>query len=154
MQTHYDKIWESALRSIQIRTTSREELRRKLMAKFPQEEHQISKVLEEMERVLLLDDKRYTEQLVTHLLQKPIGRIKIQIETRKRGLDPELVDALLIAADYDEGAMAKKALEAKGEIREADPRKRKFKLMNFLRNRGFTDATVYKVIGAQNTELS
>ena len=147
MKSIYDQIWESALRSIQFRMTSRHELQKKLLGKFPQEEGEISKVLDEMERVMLLDDKRYTEQLVHHLMQKPIGRIKLKIEARKRGVDEDLFQSLLQDAGYDEAVSAKQALEEKeGQVREEDPRKRKFKLMNFLRNRGFTDNTIYSVL--------
>ena len=131
--------------------TSRHELQKKLLSKFPQEEGEISKVLDEMVRVLLLDDKRYTEQLVHHLMQKPIGRIKLKIEARKRGVDEDLFQSLLQDAGYDETVFAKQALEEKGgQVRETDPRKRKFKLMNFLRNRGFTDNTIYKVLRNQD----
>jgi regulatory protein len=147
MQSPYDKIWEAALRSIQFRMTSRHELEKKLLSKFPQEEGEISKVLDEMVRVLLLDDKRYAEQLAHHLTQKPIGRIKLKIEARKRGIDEDLFQSLLLDAGYDEAVACKRALEEKeGQVRESDPRKRKFKLMNFLRNRGFTDETIYQVL--------
>ena len=147
MQSPHDQIWELALRLIQFRMTSRHELSKKLLTKFPQEEGEISKVLDEMVRVLLLDDKRYTEQLVHHLIQKPIGRLKLKIEARKRGIDEDLFQSLLQDAGYDEAASAKQALDEKeGQVRETDPRKRKFKLMNFLRNRGFTDNTIYQVL--------
>lgn len=157
MQPFRDKIWESALRSIQARMTSRHELKKKLLLKFPEEDRTIDTVLDEMTRVQLLNDKRYTEQLIHHLTQKPIGRLKLALETRKRGLDSELVDSLLLSAGYDEREMAQQALgEKEASVRETDPRlsrsrndearKRKFKLMNFLRNRGFTDVTIYSVL--------
>ncbi len=147
MKSIHDQIWESALRLIQFRMTSRFELQKKLEAKFPNEEDEISKVLDEMVRVMLLDDKRYTEQLVHHLMQKPIGRMKLKIEARKRGIDEDLFQSLLQDAGYDEMVFAKQALEEKeGQVTETDPRKRKFKLMNFLRNRGFTDETIYQVL--------
>ena len=147
MPSTYDQIWEKALHLIQFRMMSRHELKRKLMDKFPNEESNISKALDEMTRVMLLDDKRYTEQLINHLTQKPIGRIKIIIETRKRGLDEDLVESFLISSGYNETEAAQRALKEKeGRVREADPRKRKFKLMNFLRNRGFTDAVIYGVL--------
>lgn len=162
MQPFRDKIWESALRSIQARMTSRQELKKKLLLKFPEEDRVIDTVLDEMTRVQLLNDKRYTEQLIHHLTQKPIGRLKLALETRKRGLDSELVDSLLLSAGYDEQEMAQQALgEKEASVRETDPRKRKFKLMNFLRNRGFMDVTIYSVLkshesghSAQDSEVS
>ncbi len=147
MQSTYDKIWGSALKSIQVRMTSRADLRRKLLRKFPEEEGYILKILDEMERVELLNDRRYAEQLLNHLLQRPIGRLKFMVEFRKRGLDNDLIEPLLMAAGYDEEAMCRQALEEKEKtVRETDPRKRKQKLMNFLRNRGFKDAVIYKTL--------
>ena len=147
MQSTYDKIWESALNLIQARMMSRSDLARKLRQKYPDEEGYISQALGEMERVELLNDKRYAEQLVSHLTQRPIGRLKIMVETRKRGLDVDMVQAILMASFYDEEAACKKALgEKEKTVRETDARKRKFKLMNFLRSRGFTDAVIWATL--------
>jgi regulatory protein len=147
MKSTYDKIWESALRSIRARMMSRSELGKRLEKKYPEEGGSISQILDEMERVELLNDKRYAEQLISHLTQRPIGRLKIMVETRKRGLNPDVVEGLLLSIGYDEEESCKKALEEKVRaIRESDPRKRKQKLMNFLRNRGFKDSVIYSVL--------
>lgn len=135
------------MNSIKARMTSKSELKKKLMRKFPEEEGNILRVLDEMERVELLNDKRYTEQLIHHLTLRPIGRLKLMIETRNRGLDKDLVDELLMNIGYDEEENAKKAYDEKVKtVREADPRKRKFKLMNFLKGRGFTDSVIWHVV--------
>ena len=143
----YDKIWQAALNKIKIRAMSIFELRQKLMAKFSNEEGLIIKVIEEMERVELLNDHRFTEQFVEHLIQKPIGRLKIMIKTRQKGLDEELVEKTLLNLNWNEEKSAQRALaEKERTISESDPRKRKMKLMNFLRNRGFRDAVIYKAV--------
>jgi len=155
MQSTYDKIWESALKAIQTRMMSRADLRRKLEQKYPDEERYILKILDEMERVQLLNDRRYAEQLVSHLLQRPIGRLKIMVEFKKRGLDDDLIEPLLMAAGYNEEDRCCQALDEKAKtVRETDPRKRKQKLMNFLRNRGFKDAVIYKGLRSQDSEVS
>lgn len=147
MKSIYDTIWHSALIAIQIRPMSRSDLKRKLKQKYPNEEGYIIQILDEMERVELLNDKRYTEQLVSHLIQRPIGRLKIMLETRKRGLDWDIVQSILISSGYDEENTAKAAAEEKQKtLREPDPRKRKQKMMNFLKNRGFTDSVIYHVV--------
>lgn len=147
MQSTYNKIWHSAINSIQRRQMSRPDLMRKLKQKYPDEEGYIIQILDEMERVELLNDKRYTEQLINHLIQRPIGRLKIMIETRKRGLDPDLVQLILMSSGYDEEVVCKQAFEEKNKfLKESDPRKRKFKMMNFLKNRGFTDSVIYGVM--------
>jgi len=126
---------------------STSELEKKLKSLYPDKGGYISQILEEMKRVELINDRRYTEQLIHHLTLRPIGRLKIMIETRKRGLDKELVDELLMNSGYDEEENAKKAYGDKLKtVRETDPRKRKFKLMNFLKSRGFTDAVIWHVL--------
>ncbi|MBU1935728.1 recombination regulator RecX [Patescibacteria group bacterium] len=146
MKSIYDQIWESALRKLQVRPLSTFEMEQKLMQKFPKDRGSVLKVIEEMERVQLLNDRRFTEEFVNYLIQKPIGRMKIMVESRKRGLDPDLVDQFLVDANWSEEESAKIALQEKERVlSEEDPRKRKMKLVNFLRNRGFKDAVIYKI---------
>ena len=147
MQSTYDKIWQSAIKFITIRMISSSELEKKLLSLYPDESAYVSQTIEEMKRVELINDRRYTEQLIHHLTLRPIGRLKISIETRKRGLNKDLVDELLMNCGYDEEENAKKAYEEKLKtVHETDPRKRKFKLMNFLKNRGFTDSVIWHVV--------
>lgn len=151
MKSAYDKIWESALKLIQTRIMSRADLKKKLKTKYPEEEGHISRILDEMERVMLLNDKKYAEQLISHLTARPIGRLKIMLELRKRGLDEDLMEPLLLSAGYNEEKMCKKAMEEKEKtLKETDSRKRKQKLMNFLRNRGFKDAVIYQGLRAMD----
>lgn len=101
-----------------------------------------------MERVQLLNDRRYTEEYVNHLIQKPIGRFKIMMEAKKRGLDPEAVEQALLDAGWNETEAAKEAVSDKERVlsAESDERKKKQKLVNFLKNRGFTDRTIFRVV--------
>lgn len=147
MKSIYDQIWTSALNTLNARMVSSFELKRKLRIKFPDEEADIERVIDEMLQLQLLNDKKYTNQLVNHLIQRPIGRMKILNEARKRGLSAEEVEAALQDLGYDEESMVKEALESKQKLlKEEDPRKRKQKLMNFLRNRGFRDALIYSAL--------
>jgi len=147
MESVYNKIWGVALKKIAGRVMGSFELRQKLAEKFPEDEETILKVIEELERVLLLNDRRYAEEFVHHLIQKPIGRIKIMVETRRKGISEEEVDRILANYGWSEEKSAKKALKEKERLlREDDPRKRKFKLMNFLKSRGFKDETIYRVV--------
>lgn len=121
---------------------------RKLTEKFPGDRGTILKVMEEMERVQLLNDRRFTEEFVNHLIQKPIGRFKIMMECKRRGLDPDAVEQALLDAGYDEEENARQAIEEKSRVlHETDERKKKQKLMNFLKNRGFKDSTIFRILG-------
>ena len=146
MKSIYDQIWEAALKRLEIRPHSKAELIRKLSETFPDERGNLLKVVEEMERVQLLSDQRFTEAFVQHLIQKPIGRLKIMLETRKRGLEDEMVEQALLDAGWSELEAAKEALSVKARLlSETDERKRQQKLMNFLKNRGFQAATIYRL---------
>ena len=147
MKSIYDQIWEAALRKLESRAQSKTELIRKLTEKFPGDRGTILQVIEEMERVHLLSDHRFTEEYVNHLIQKPVGRMKIMMETRRKGLSDDMVEQALLDADYDEESACREALDQKKAVlREADDRKMKQKLLNFLRNRGFKDSTIYQVL--------
>jgi len=126
---------------------SRFDLQQKLRLKYPVEDGYISQILDEMERLELINDRRYTEQLINHLIQHPIGRFKMAMETKKRGLDPDLVQSILMNTGYNEEKMCQQAFEEKNKfIKEKDLRKRKQKMMNFLKGRGFTDSVIYGVV--------
>lgn len=147
MKSTYDQIWESALRKLETRPHSKAELTAKLREKFPGERGLTLKVIEEMERVQLLSDRRFTEQYVHHLIQKPIGRFKIMMETRKKGLDDDAVEQALLDAGWNEDEAARQAIEAKSRLLSGeDERKKRQKLVNFLKNRGFKDSTIYKIL--------
>lgn len=149
MKSLRDKIWESAIRSLKSRSTSRFDLRRKLLQKYPGSDTEVDLVLNEMERVELINDKRYTEQYVHHLIQRPVGRMKIQNEARKKGLDLDLVERTLLNLGYDEEQMVRDAAAQKIKtLHEPDKRKRRQKMMNFLRNRGFRDALIYSCLSS------
>ena len=120
---------------------------RKLTEKFPGDRGTILKVMEEMERVQLLNDRRFTEEFVNHLTAKPIGRFKIMMECKKRGLDKDMVEQALLDAEWSEEKAVKEAMTEKERVlREPDERKRKRKLVNFLKNRGFGDSAIYRIL--------
>lgn len=149
MKSTYDQIWESALKKLEVRHHSKAELIRKLTEKFPADRGSILKVIEEMERVQLLSDRRFTEEFVNHLIQKPIGRFKIMMECKKRGLDQDMVEQALLDAEWTEETAIQEAISQKERVlHEKDERKRKQKLINFLKNRGFTDRTIFKEVQA------
>lgn len=148
MESVYDQIWKAAVKKLETRLHSKAELLRELTAKFTTDRGLVLKVMEEMERVHLLNDRLFTEAYVNHLIQKPVGRLKIMMETRNRGLSDEAVEQALLDAGWDEESAAQQAIRQKEvSLRaESDPRKRKQKLVNFLKNRGFKDNTIFKVI--------
>lgn len=151
MASVYDTMWSYALKQAERRPMSRFILKKKLLTVFPDAIDTVGGILDEMERAHLISDTRYADALIRHLCTRPIGRLKLMNEARQRGLDADQFHLLLDEAGYDETEHGRKALEMKEKtIREEDPRKRKFKLMNFLKGRGFTNAVIYSVLGASD----
>lgn len=147
VKSTYDQIWESALKKLEVRHHSKGELIRKLTEKFPGDRGSILTIIEEMERVQLLNDRRFTEEFVNHLIQKPIGRFKIMMECKKRALDADEVEQALLDAEWSEEEAVRMAIAEKERVlHEKDERKRKQKLVNFLKNRGFSDRTIFRAI--------
>jgi len=144
MKSAYDQIWETALRKLETRMHSKKELADKLAEKHPADRGLILKVIEELERLQLISDRRFAEEYVHHLTQKPIGRLKIMAETRRKGLPDSLVEASLLEQDWSETESIQRAIEEKERHLEGlEPRKKKEKLVNFLRNRGFSDRVIF-----------
>lgn len=142
-----DKIWTHALRLLSLRMMSRFELKQKLLKKFSDSNSLIEVALDKLESLQLMNDAKYAEQLINYLIQKPIGRLKISIEFKKRGLDTDLASQLLQNSNYNEQEQAMVALSIKAaNLKEKDPYKYKQKLMHFLKNKGFTTSAIYSAI--------
>lgn len=138
-------IWAAALRLLEMRPHSKKELKEKLLSKFSTEEGLVLQVIEEMERVHLLSDRRFTEAFIAYLTQKNIGRLRIMFETRKKGLPNDLVEQALLDQQWSENEAAQRAVEEKMRVLEGvDERRAKQKIANFLRNRGFTERVIFK----------
>lgn len=128
-----------------MRPHSKKELKEKLLSKFSTEEGLVLQVIEEMERVHLLSDRRFTEAFIAYLTQKNIGRLRIMFETRKKGLPNDLVEQALLDQQWSENEAAQRAVEEKMRVLEGvDERRAKQKIANFLRNRGFTERVIFK----------
>jgi regulatory protein len=140
-----DQIWEAALKKIEIRPHSKAELTQKLSEKFPHERGTILDVIEEMERVHLISDRQFAEQYISHLTRKAIGRFKIMMECRRKGLTDNMCEQVLQEIDWSEDESIKRAIEEKSRsLSGLDERKKRQKLMNFLRNRGFSDRVIFQ----------
>lgn len=145
--TTQQTIWQTALKKLKSKPISSYEMKFFLQRKFPESGTLILDAIEELERVKLLDDEKLLEQWINHLIQKPIGRLKIQNEIKKRGLDTDKIDEYLKQKNWIEEESGKKAMEVKGRtLSETHPQKRKQKMMMFLRSRGFQERVIYHVI--------
>jgi len=132
-----------ALHFLKFRPRSVFEITQKLKSKkFPEAE--IKKVIQALKTNKLLDDTEFAKMWVRDRnLLKPSGAFLLKMELRKLGIsDGDIENAL---KDQDEEGLAKKAIESKNRLKNADFNKK----AAFLQRRGFSTSIIYQIIKQQ-----
>lgn len=133
------KAQERALYLLEGRDYSRFELYRKLKDTY--DEDIAEEICDKMEKLRLLDDRRYAEKLCGHMLEvRHYGLFRIKQELRRRGIDAELVQEILDdISDDDEESFERleKLIEQKYE-RYLTDRKGVEKVKNALLRLGYS----------------
>jgi regulatory protein len=145
----YSKAQHTALSILTRRRHSREELRRKLTTRGF-EARIVEKVLSECERLQYIDDETAADFFMEELLRKRIGLLRIKDAMKARGFDRDLTDRMIDEHRLPEREpeLAAAAVEKKKAAlnRETDHRKRREKVVRFLRSRGFRPSTISAVL--------
>jgi regulatory protein len=130
---------EQALACLARREHSRAELARKLEnAGHLQEE--ISPLLDEFEARNWLSDRRYAESYVADHLTRS-GAIKLAHELRQRGVDDNIIDAVLAETRDSELERAREVWRKKFGMPPANIQE-KARQMRFMQSRGFDLETI------------
>ena len=141
----YQAAQKTALSLLARRCHSKTEVRRKLAARGFEAEV-IERVLEACERLDYINDEATASFFVQELIRKQVGLRRIREEMKNRGFAPDLIRRKIDELNLREMELgiAKRAMGKKGAalIREKDHRKRKEKLIRFLRSRGFRPLTI------------
>jgi regulatory protein len=132
---------DRALRILQERDHSCQELRRKLLARGEPEEA-LDTLLQDLVRLGYLDDRRFAVQFVREKTRRGRGRLRLLEELAQRGIDRDLAGQILDEEDSGDEAERAEALARKraGQGRSADSTAR------FLAGRGFAAATIRAVL--------
>jgi regulatory protein len=98
-----------------------------------------------------LDDETYAHDYARNRFSnKQYGPERIRRELRERGIDRHLADAAVddVFADADPVEVARAHAEKRWSRidPDADPRRQKQKLYRYLKRRGFTSDTVYRIL--------
>lgn len=134
---------ERALNHLARRAFSEAELAVKLrQAEYPRGE--IASALAECRRLGYLNDQQYARDYAVYLAERGNGDRKIRQELRARGV-VEFADEAIQALETGETerAAAAGAYKLRLLTDEADPRKKRDKLLRFLAGRGFSPDAVY-----------
>lgn len=140
----------AALAFLAARSRSRAELEERLLKKgFSPGD--VAEALGELEKKGYLDDRQFAVSWARWRLSgKPMGRARLKQELKAKGLqDEEIEEALQEAyAEADELTLALRASERKLQgFQRLDPKKRRQKLFQFLKRRGFPLPTIWKALG-------
>ncbi len=145
-----EQVEEAYRRSLQYlsrRPHTTEEIRMKLRRKQAQE-NVIEKVIERLEGSGLLDDLGFAHAWVENRQAfRPRSRKVLRLEMRKKGLSPEMIEAVL--NDFDDQGAAFLAVEKAYPRYRSLPREvAERRLLAFLARRGFAYGLCRKVVNS------
>lgn len=138
-----------ALKMLAARSLSVEELRRKL------HQHKISRetadeVISQFLEKGYLDDRAFSELFIgSQLRRRPYGRQWFAVRLLRKGVDRQTIKAALDEAygQADEYELARRAASEKlRSLKGASPQTLPGKLARFLRNRGFSNEVILRLV--------
>lgn len=129
-----------ALHFLKFRARSEHEIRQKLMTKNASTE-EIDKVIDVLTRNQLLNDEKFAKMYIKDRnTLKPTGKFLLKMEMKRLGLSDDLIEENL--SHQDEEDLARRALESKSRLREAEFEKK----AQFLQRRGFSMNVIMKIL--------
>ena len=139
-----EKLFNFALQLLANRQHSCAELRNKLLRKPFGTGEAVTKVIERLEKLKLLDDLTFAREWVRYRSERsPRGKLFLTFELRRKGISREIIDHVFEDNDFEENLLAKEALRKKFDyLREKSSDKIQNKLFSFLKNRGFNSSTI------------
>lgn len=145
---------EKALRFLSSRPRSEWEVRQNLQ-KAGYAAGTIDRVLERLRGVGLVDDAAFARYWLDNRAQfKPKGAVALRQELRRKGVDREVVDAMLEErAHQDDNAALRSALAQAGRYRQLPRQEFAQKLGAYLARRGFDYETVREAVNAAWQQL-
>jgi regulatory protein len=139
----------TAMRMLNRRLRSEQEIRRKLVEKKYSPEA-IEATIRFLAEYHMLDDQNFARSYINdQLLKRPMGRRRLGMALREKGVDKEMIQNVVSNAVDDEEELrnAMTAAEKKApSIRHDDPKKWERSMANFLATRGFGWDVVGKVL--------
>lgn len=100
-----------------------------------------------------LDDEAFCREYIDYARErKPMGRIRLKQELRKRGVDDGLIErALVDMTEEEESVMAQRVLQRRGGVPDEDlpfeQRQRHMRrLFSYLARRGFSQSLIRRLL--------
>jgi len=136
---------------------SQEELRRKLLHRFPAEAELIDSVLEELAQQGYIDDYAYAEAFVRHQIErKAVSPQQLLVALRRRGVAPETAKAVVAAALPEDAIIeqVRRAAERKLRLLQHKDRFQQWRAVaGYLGRCGFPAGLVQRVLREYFSEI-
>ncbi|MDD5731483.1 MAG: RecX family transcriptional regulator [Patescibacteria group bacterium] len=143
------KAFNAAANFLKTRERSGKEIRDKLKTK-EYSENIIEKVLEKLERLDIVNDRRFAEMFVRDRMKlKPKGKKVLQLELAQKGINRDIVDEVLneMLGGDNELELAKRVLEKiEKKYSGLEGNVRRDKIIKYLLSKGFSYNIVEKVL--------
>jgi regulatory protein len=145
------KALDYAYKLLSYRQRSEQELKRRLLMKG-YAEHEVRETLNRLQELDILDDTAFARTLrIQSEERKHLGRIGAMTYLRRMGIQPD--DATEALEGYDELEVARRLVVRKrrslGKLTDAANRR---KMAGYLQRRGYSSATVRKVLRQEDEE--
>jgi regulatory protein len=149
-----EKAREKALRFLGNRPRSEWEVRQNLQ-KAGYGAGTIDRVLERLRGVGLVDDAAFVRYWLDNRAQfKPKGALALRQELRRKGVEREVIDAVLVESEHaDDNAALRSALAKADRYRQLPRQEFAQKLGAYLARRGFDYETVREAVNAAWQQL-
>lgn len=114
---------------------------------------EIDRVIHRLKELNYLNDHTFAKQFIDGRIRfKPKSAYALGYELKRKGIDPDITEVLLLPLDDTELAWA--AAKKKGRIwQHLDPDTRQKKLLNHLRYRGFDHGVCMRILERFLTEF-
>lgn len=142
-----NRCWQKALKYMNYKQRSTEELRRYLLKENYSIE-QIDFTLEKMIEKELINDQLYAERFVKQRMNYyPKGKKMLKIELQQKGISDEIINQSLESIDYElEYSLACNILEKKPSLTKDKNKNNRRRIAGFLERRGFSYDVINKVL--------
>jgi len=143
------KAFNAAANFLKTRERSKKEIKDKLQTK-EYSPNVIEKVLEKLERLDIVNDKRFAEMFVRDRMKlKPEGKRVLFLELKQKGIDDGIIEEVLTyyVDENSEMEMAKRVLKKVGKRYSGmEERIKRDKIVKYLLGKGFSYSIVEKIL--------
>ncbi len=146
-EQEYRAALAKAYRLLSVRNRSEKELRNAL-ARAKYQTEVVAAVLEKCREQRFIDDAKFAQQFVqSRLRNRPMGRERLKIELRNKGISDAIIAATLDEAFAPEDTLTlanQLADKQRKRLASLPPAKAQQRLADFLRRRGFDWETIQR----------